>query len=119
MKTPLKIEVLYCPECPHFLTALQLVYTAVRETGIEAHVETVRVETEIDAHRLKFLGSPTVRVNGVDVEGHAIFGRRDYGLRCRLYVHNTGAFAYPPLEEIRTTLEVGYLAERGLMGACC
>lgn len=115
----MKIEVLYSPDCPHFATALQLVYAALQETGIQAQVEIVRVESQADARRLKFLGSPTVRVDGVGVETNATFARRDYGLRCRLYAHDGGAFAYPPPDEIRATLEVGQLAEQGLLATCC
>jgi len=92
----MKVEILYSPDCPCYPITLQLVYAASEETGIEANVETIRVESEADARRLRFLGSPTVRVDGVDVEAEVVFGRRDYGLRCRLHRHNSGAFAYPP-----------------------
>jgi len=65
----MKIEVLYSPECPHYVAALQLVHEILAETGITAQVELMRVETEEEARRLEFIGSPTVRVDGVLVRG--------------------------------------------------
>jgi hypothetical protein len=43
-----------------------------------------RVETDEEAQRLRFLGSPTVRVDGRDVEP-GVDARDDFGLKCRLY----------------------------------
>jgi hypothetical protein len=43
-----------------------------------------RVESAQAAEHERFLGSPTVRVNGQDVDGNRR-GSTDYGLRCRLY----------------------------------
>jgi hypothetical protein len=115
----MKIEVLYSPECPHYVTALQLVHEALSETGIAAQVELVRVETEADARRLEFIGSPTVRVGGVDVEPYVTFMAKDFGLRCRLYAEGGEALGWPSKRVLRDTIEVGYLAEMDMLGACC
>lgn len=115
----MKIEILCAPECPYCSQVSQLVQTAMRETGIEAEVEFLWVESEAEAQRLKFLGSPTVRVDGMDVETQANFGRHAFGLRCRSYSHDDVDLPYPPLEEIVSTLEMAYLAEHDLLGICC
>lgn len=118
----MKIEVLYSPDCPHGVTALGLVHEVLAETGIEARVELVRVETEADARRLEFIGSPTVRV---DVEPHVTFAAmgdhagRPYGLRCRRYAEDGEALQWPGRGMLRDTIEVGHLAERGLLATCC
>lgn len=52
--------------------------------GIEIDLRLVRVEAPDGAVREGFLGSPTVRVNGIDVDPSAR-GRRDFGLSCRVY----------------------------------
>ena len=49
-----------------------------------AQVAEVVVRTDEDARRLHFLGSPSIRVNGVDIEPGAD-ARRDYALACRIY----------------------------------
>jgi hypothetical protein len=59
----------------------------LRSEGVDAPVEEVFVEEEAVARRLRFPGSPTVRVSGVDVEPG---GQPAFGLACRLYADGTG-----------------------------
>jgi hypothetical protein len=76
------VEVLYFDGCPGSQRLLPLVRRLSREHG--ARLVEMRIETPDDAEARRFLGSPTVRVNGVDVEPAAA-GRTDFGLKCRLY----------------------------------
>ncbi|MGD9734118.1 MAG: hypothetical protein AB7V58_00695 [Solirubrobacterales bacterium] len=71
--------------------------------GIEAEVELRRVETAKEAERERFLGSPTVRVDGADVEPGAA-AREDFGLECRLYRTAAGLERVPPAERIKAAL---------------
>lgn len=56
------------PGCGHAAAALALVEGVVRETAPGAEVVTVMVGTLEDAERLGFLGSPSIRVDGLDVD---------------------------------------------------
>ena len=60
-----------------------------------APIEQRRVESA--AERERFLGSPTLRVDGVDIDPGA-GERTDYGLKCRLYPTNQGLRGAPPDE---------------------
>ena len=53
-----------------------------------------------------FLGSPSVRINGVDVDPTAA-GRTDFGLKCRVYRSDEGHSPLPPEHWIRTALKRG------------
>jgi UDP-N-acetylglucosamine enolpyruvyl transferase len=64
----MKIQVLMSPGCGHGVRTVELVAEVVRAHGVEAEVETLLVESAADAARLGFPGSPTVRVDGVDIE---------------------------------------------------
>ncbi len=80
----MRIEVLYFEGCPHHQTTVELVHEVVAELGVGADVHEVEVRDDEDAARLRFLGSPSVRVDGVDIEP----GARDdaqFGLACRMY----------------------------------
>ena len=81
----MKIEVLYLEGCPHHQPAVELVHRVLREEGVAAEVQEVHVPDEATARALGFLGSPTIRVNGVDVE-LAARSSHDYGILCRTYV---------------------------------
>ena len=79
-----KIELLYLDGCPSHQAFLPRLRELLAEAGVHAPITERRVASDIDAQRERFLGSPTLRVDGIDVEPDAGV-RTDYGLQCRLY----------------------------------
>ena len=61
-----------------------MVKRVIADLGIPADVEEVEVTSPDDVARLRFLGSPTVLVDGVDIEPEAR-NRADYSYSCRMY----------------------------------
>jgi 2-methylcitrate dehydratase PrpD len=100
------VEILYFDGCPHAQPAVDRVRAVVAETGATADVREVRVETEADAQRLRFLGSPSVRVDGRDVDPDAA-DRNDYGLQCRVYAIGGRFDGLPAATWIRDALLMG------------
>jgi len=81
-----KIEVLYFEGCPNYLPAVDRLITVLREEGLtETAFSTIEVRDELAAEALEFLGSPTIRVNGLDIETD-IRSSGNTGLACRRYV---------------------------------
>ena len=76
----MKIEVLYFDGCPNHKPAVDL----LRSVAPDAAIEEVEIRTPEDAERLRFLGSPTILVDGVDVQPSART-RSDFGFSCRMY----------------------------------
>lgn len=64
-----KIELLYIEGCANTPQAGALAEAVVADLGLDAPVERVRVTDDSHAAALGFLGSPSLRVNGEDVEG--------------------------------------------------
>jgi hypothetical protein len=81
---PQNVELLYFEGCPNHEAARELVERVAAEEGIEINVKRISVTSPEEAERLRFLGSPSVRVNGRDVEPGAA-KRADYTLSCRVY----------------------------------
>jgi len=54
------IQFLYSEDCPSHEAALSRLQQVLREEGIEAEVRVREVETEEQAIRLRFAGSPTI-----------------------------------------------------------
>lgn len=102
------VELLYFDGCPNYDSLLPRLRTLLDHAGVESEVELRRVESDEEAQRLGFLGSPTVRVDGRDVDPGA-GERRDYGLKCRLYRTADGLTGVPPddwiLDAIREQAE--------------
>jgi hypothetical protein len=89
----MKIEVLYSPGCPNFLPAVERIRRVLSSESLNAEIRSVAVQTDAEATELMFPGSPTIRVNGEDVEPNEAISP---GLKCRLYEGLTGF----PSEEI-------------------
>jgi hypothetical protein len=54
---------------------------------LQADIEGIPVTSEVAAKALEFPGSPTIRVNGTDVEPNH---KNATGLACRLYANSGG-----------------------------
>lgn len=65
---PISVQVLTTPGCRHGAEALDLVREVIAQAAADASVETVTVATAEDAERLAFPGSPTVLVDGRDID---------------------------------------------------
>jgi len=74
-----KIELLLSPGCAHAEEAVNLVQKTLAEVKVAAEVSETLIDTKKMAKELKFLGSPTIRVDGRDIEPGAE-ERQDYGL---------------------------------------
>jgi hypothetical protein len=97
------VELLYFPGCPHHDAARELVEQIAAEAGIDANLRLREVTSVADAERIRFLGSPSVRVNGHDVEPGAD-DRDTFTLACRVYRTASGLSGTPPEEWLRTAL---------------
>jgi hypothetical protein len=77
------VEFLYWEGCPSHEEARELLEEVLRERGLDAEVEVRHVATREEAVELRFPGSPTIRVDGRDVDpaGAAELP----SLTCRIY----------------------------------
>jgi len=99
----MKIEVLYFDGCPSYPTAVGQVKQVLKEEGLDLSIESVPVETHEDALTHRFLGSPTIRVNGLDVEVQAR-EREDFGLKCRLYSSGQNLVGVPDTKLLKQAI---------------
>lgn len=99
----MKIELLYFDGCPSYEALLPRLQELLSTEGMVDDLELRRLESADDAERERFLGSPTVRVDGEDVEPGAS-SRTDFGLKCRLYRTYAGASPVPPERMIHDAL---------------
>jgi hypothetical protein len=83
LRRPL-IELLVTASCPHRDAALALVQQVCGQLDGQAEIRLVEVHDQQAAERLRFLGSPTIRVNGRDIEPGAEWND-EYVCGCRLY----------------------------------
>jgi hypothetical protein len=97
------VEVLYFDGCPNYNDAVALVERLATELGLEPEIRIVNVPDPEAAERLCFLGSPTVRVGGRDVEPGAE-ERVDFALSCRVFRTDRGFAGQPDERWVREAL---------------
>jgi hypothetical protein len=100
---PVLVEILSIEDCPYADVSTQLVELVALRLEVEIDMRSTVVDTPGAAARLRFLGSPTVRVNGVDVEPGAPV-RCDFALGCRLYRTQSGPARVPAADWIGTAI---------------
>jgi len=99
----MKIEILYFAGCPNHISAVHRVREVLRGQGVTADLVEVEVKDAETAKTLGFPGSPTIRVNGQDIEPSAP-AVSVFGLTCRTYVAGAQRVGLPPAEWIAAAI---------------
>lgn len=99
----LRVEVLYVEGCPSHDPARALVERVAAQLRLTSRIELIEVADADAAVQLRFLGSPTVRVDGRDVEPGAE-ERHDFAFSCRVYRTERGLAGQPDTAWIRDAL---------------
>ena len=102
MRQP-RVELLSFAGCPNVEPTRSLVERVAAELRVTPTIELIDVSDESAAAALRFLGSPTVRVDGRDVEPGAD-ERRDFAVACRVYRTQEGLVGQPAEAWIRHAL---------------
>ena len=98
----MRVEVLYFDGCPTYRMAEKMVRGVLAREEVEADVELVAVNTDEEARRLRFPGSPTIRVDGEDL--FPVPDRAEYALGCRMYATPEGLKGSPTTEMLKEAL---------------
>ena len=99
------IEILYVPDCPNYRGILDRLKAVLLEEGLKAEISQVEVKDVASAKALNFTASPTIRINGIDIEPDSRT-RSGPSLACRWYPGGL-----PGQDLIRTALRKARFAE--------
>lgn len=94
----MKVEVFYFEGCPNHKPAVERLRSMMKQQGIAAEVVEVEVPDAEVAKQVGFLGSPTIRINGLDIDP-TVRAATETAFACRCY-----AGGPPPEEMIRAAL---------------
>ena len=93
----MKVELFYWRGCPSYPEAQRLVEEVLARAGVDAAVELREVETDEQAAELRFPGSPTIRIDGRDVDPPG--ADAPPALTCRIYHLPDGRVSPVPTRE--------------------
>ncbi len=69
--TAIQVDVLFAPGCANAEAARDAVERVARAAGVAVEIVSTPVSDQAEARRLRFPGSPTIRVAGRDLEPRA------------------------------------------------
>jgi hypothetical protein len=98
------IEILYLDGCPNHGGLEERIRSMMVERGVDATLVVRRIDSDEQANAEHFRGSPTIRVNGVDIDPAAPKDH-PHGLTCRVYATDDGLRGNPPDAWIAAALE--------------
>ena len=99
----MKVELYSFPDCPSRDPALENLKRSLRAEGLPEDIDQVSVDVAATAV-MRFLGSPTIRIDGVDVEGLEA-DQRGYSYSCRTYEDGGETKGWPSVDNIRQALQ--------------
>ena len=79
----MRVELLWWEGCPSYPQTLADLEQSLAAADLDTHVEMVEVESDEQARRERFPGSPTIRIDGEDVFPPP--EAEPYSLTCRVY----------------------------------
>ena len=111
----MKIQILYILDCPWCVKTKELIKNSLKELGAKADVEEILIDSNEKAKKYKFEGSPTIRINGKDIQetiskgkclpceemaeqnrGTTEFVKQECKCGCRTYSYKGEQYPYPP-----------------------
>ena len=99
----MEIEFLYFEGCPHHEPALQLLKKVMAGEGIASPIKKIDVVSDSMAQEVRFQGSPSIRINGQDIESAGI-AEQGFGRKCRIYSVGGVPTGLPPEQSIHNAL---------------
>ena len=96
----MRIRFLWWEDCPSHPEAWQRLLEVLADMQIDAPVERIEVRTDEEAERWHFPGSPTIQIDGEDIDPNA--SQLPTRLTCRLYFKEDGRPSPLPSKEMIT-----------------
>lgn len=90
----MNIDFLYLRDCPNSAPALRRLFEVLASADVVAEINEICIGDAAGAGRHRFLGSPSIRIDGDDIDP-AARDSEEYGFMCRTY---PGGEGIPPVE---------------------
>ena len=98
----MRVELLWWEGCPSYPETLADLERSLAAAGLPTEVEMVEIESDEQARRERFPGSPTIRIDGEDIFPAA---SEPHSLTCRVYRTRDGRYTpVPDPEDVRAAV---------------
>ena len=100
----MKTELFYFDDCPSYKQTLENLKKALQLEQLPEEIEMIEVADPADAQSKRFSGSPSIRIEGIDVEGPDVEAR-GYAYGCRVYTSEGRTVGWPSVDRIRQAFQ--------------
>ena len=100
----LNIQLLHTLDCHSYQKAINELEGALEEVGLPVRYEVILVNSRVVAEEHRFIGSPTIRINDVDIEPEAAGVEKFSLCSCRPYFWKDKFYDYPPKDMILSAI---------------
>ena len=100
----MKVTFLHTADCHIWKTAINELEEALTEAKLEIKYDVVQVTSQTQAEKLKFTGSPTVLINGKNVDKMKRKINQFTNSGCAIYFWKGKTYEYPPKEMITAAI---------------
>ena len=97
-----QVEFLYFDGCPSSQAALSNLRSVLDEQELSVDLKTVLVNSPDEAEEAGFQGSPSIRIDGRDIEGR----EEGFSFNCRLYAIAGKLTGIPTVDYLREKIKV-------------
>lgn len=101
----MEIKLLYFSGCPSYKEGEKNLKQALKELGLGEDFEMINIETDEMAKEYNFIGSPTIRINGGDIDPRAREAKVTGYKGCRIYQTPEGIKGAPTVEMIKKVIQ--------------
>lgn len=106
----MRVELFFTPDCPHRGPAMTQLRAVLRLEGVAEEIHEVVVTSAKRAEKLRFRGSPTIRINGRDIDPEPQVSE-SFALACRIYP-GAGEPGVPSAEMMRRAIREALSEEK-------
>lgn len=118
----MKIQLLNILNCSWCLKTKKLIRDSLKELRVKANFEEVLINSDEKARKYNFVGSPTIRIDGKDIQEEVSKGiclpceeiskteetnefvKQECKCGCRTYFYKGRKYPYPPKDMIREAI---------------
>lgn len=101
----MQIQLLHTSDCHVWKESLSALEQALIETGCEPHYEVILVQNDDQAQSYHFSGSPSIVIDGQDVDPMAQNNTNYTLASCRLYFWQGKSYDFPPKDMIKKAIQ--------------
>lgn len=100
----MQVKLLHTKDCHVWKDTLSVLEETLEDVGLEPNLEVVQIRNEDEAKKHKFLGSPTILINNLDIDPQARKLSNFTVSSCRPYFWQGKSYDLPPKEMVLAAL---------------